>query len=285
MRFVNHNGLVINERFLELLKGHGLADFDSLMSYEDGTYLHKKRLRSVLRMKLDEGDNLSSRVFYLKRHFSPLEEKLKSLIAWRNSEGARNEWESILLLRSFGIPTVVPVAFGEKKHFGIPCASMTLTEELYGAPRVETYIPELSSRFDDPAEAINKKRGLIKRLALLAKDFHNKGFNHQDFYLGHFFITPETGELFLVDLQRVHKRKAIRKTDRIKDLAQLTFSAQNTENFTWTDLVRFAHTYLGKEKFDDSDKRMIRRIFKKSEKIARHTEKLLRARQSGKQVL
>ncbi len=238
MRFVNHNGLVINERFLEFLKGHGLADFDSLMSYEGGTYLHKKRLRSVLRMKLGEGEG--ARVFYLKRHFSPPEEKLKSLIAWRNSEGARNEWESILLLKASGIPTVEPVAFGEKKHFGIPRASMTLTEELYGAPSVETYIPELPSRFDDPAEAISKKRGLIKRLALLAKDFHNKGFNHQDFYLGHFFITPETGELFLVDLQRVHKRKAIRKKDRIKDLAQFAFSAQNMENFTCTDLVRFA---------------------------------------------
>jgi hypothetical protein len=280
MRFINHNGLVINERFFELLKAHGLDSFECLLNYEGGSVFKKKKTRSVVRIELGEGEG-----FYLKRHFFPLEEKLKSLIAWRNSEGARNEWESILLLRSFRIPTVVPVAFGEKKHFGVPCDSMTLTEELYGASRVETYIPEIPSRFDHPAEAISKKRGLIKRLALLAKDFHNKGFNHQDFYLGHFFITPETGELFLVDLQRVHKRKAIRKKDRIKDLAQLTFSAQNTENFTWTDLVRFAHTYLGKEKFDDSDKRMIRRIFKKSEKIARHTEKLLRALQSGKQVL
>jgi hypothetical protein len=77
----------------------------------------------------------------------------------------------------------------------------------------------------------------------------------------------------------VHKRKAIRKRDRIKDLAQFVFSAMGTENFISTDLVRFAHTYLGKDKFDEADKRMIKRVLKKSERIARHTEKLLASRQ------
>jgi hypothetical protein len=77
----------------------------------------------------------------------------------------------------------------------------------------------------------------------------------------------------------VHKRKAIRKWDRIKDLAQFVFSAMGTENFTGTDLVRFAHTYLGKDKFDEADKRMIKRVLKKSERITRHKEKLLGARQ------
>jgi heptose I phosphotransferase len=271
MRFINHNGLVINERYLEFLKGQGLDDFESLMNYEGGTFFNKKRLRSVVRMELGEGEK--AKAFYLKRHIQPLDERLKAFVVW-NREEARNEWESIMLLKSFGIPTAEPVAFGERRRFGMPYVSMTLTEEIYGAQRVETYIPSLSSR-SSGKDVDLKKRGLIKRLALLAKDFHNHGFNHQDFYLGHFFIRPETGELFLVDLQRVHKRKAIRKQDRIKDLAQFVFSAIGTENFTGTDLVRFAHTYLGKDKFDEVDKRMIKRVLKKSERIARHTEKLL----------
>lgn len=280
MRFADHNDLVINERHLELLKAHGLDDFRSLTDYEGGTYLNKKKLRSVLRMKLGEGEG--ARVFYLKRHIVPLEERLKSVLPWKKSEGARNEWESIVLLKASGIPTVEPVAFGEKRSFGTTYAAMTLTEELYGARRVETYIPELSSRFSETDGMVKKKRALIKRLALLARDFHNKGFNHQDFYLGHFFITPETGELFLVDLQRVHKRSSVRRSDRIKDLAQFAFTAGATENFTCTDLVRFAHTYLGKDRFDASDKRMIKRVLRKSEKIARHTEKLLAQRKVAK---
>jgi heptose I phosphotransferase len=276
MRFIDYNGLVINERYLEFLKGHGLGDFESLMNYEGGTFFNKKRLRSVVRMELGEGEE--AKAFYLKRHFQPLDERLKAFVVWNRREEARNEWESILLLKGFGIPTVVPVAFGERRRFGMPYASLTLTEEIYGAERVETYIPSFSSRSSGKDLNIEKRR-LIKRLALLAKDFHNHGFNHQDFYLGHFFIRPVTGELFLVDLQRVHKRKAIRKRDRIKDLAQFVFSAMGTENFTGTDLVRFAHTYLGKDKFDEADKRMIKRVFKKSERIARHTEKLLASRQ------
>jgi heptose I phosphotransferase len=275
MRLINHNGLVINERFLELLKVHGLGDFESLVAYEGGTFLNKKRLRSVVRFELSDGDE--RKVFYLKRHFQPLDERLKSLLPWNRREGARNEWESTLLLTALGIPTVVPVAFGERGRFGIPYVSMTLTEGLYGAERVEEYLPGLSSRLSEE-EARAEKRRLIKRLALLAKDFHNKGLNHQDFYLGHFFIRPETGELFLVDLQRVHKRKAISRRDRVKDLAQFAFSARSIENFTGADLVRFAHTYLGKDEFDEADKRMIKRVLKKSDRIARHTERLLSRR-------
>jgi heptose I phosphotransferase len=274
MHFINHNGLIINERFFELLKAHGLDSFECLLNYEGGSVFNKKKTHSVVRIELGEGEG-----FYLKRHFWSAGERVKALFARDRPEEGRNEWEGILLLEELGFPTMVAVAFGEERSFfGLPSVSLTLTEEIYGAERVEDYIPSLTGR-------VIEKRELVRRLGLLARDFHRKGLCHQDFYLGHFFINPETGELFLVDLQRVHKRKAVRKTDRIKDLAQLTFSARNTENFTWTDLVRFAHTYLGKEKFDNSDKRMIRRIFKKSEKIARHTEKLLRARQSGKHVL
>jgi predicted Ser/Thr protein kinase len=56
-------------------------------------------------------------------------------------------------------------------------------------------------------EGIFKKRELIKRVAILARDFHRNGLNHQDFYLGHLFIRQGDGEIFIIDIQRVHQRQ------------------------------------------------------------------------------
>jgi heptose I phosphotransferase len=273
MRFIKHNGLVINEGFLALLKDNGLDGFESLMKYRGGKVCTEKKLHSVVRVELGEGEE--RRAFYLKRHYRPGGGFIRGMLPLPPREDGRNEWEKIALLTGLGIQTMLPVAFGEKSGlWGLPGRSLTLTEEIYGTERVETYIPSLARKLPG-YDGVREKRGLIRRLGSLARDFHSKGLHHQDFYLGHFFIRPATGELFLIDLQRVHRRIPLPERLRIKDLAQFAFSVLGVENFSRTDLVRFAYAYLGEKRFDKGDKRVIRRVLKKAEKIARHTEKLL----------
>lgn len=273
MEFVDHNGIVINKAFLYLLEESVLDSFSALMEREGGTVFKKKKVRSVVRFELDSSDG--KKAFYLKRHFEVDPSRggrggIAGFFKGRRPEDARNEWERIIELTESGFQTMVPVAYGESKD-----GSLTLTEELYDAVRVEDHIPALAGGGE---AGIKEKRDIIERVAKLAAKFHAMGFNHQDFYLGHIFIRPATGELFLVDLQRVQRRSPPVERWIVKDLAQFVFSAISIENFTSADLVRFGHAYLSKGKFSDADKKLIRKILAKADRIARHTVKLLNKR-------
>ncbi len=281
MEFVEHNGLLFNKSYLAFFKRAGLDSFDALMDYVGGKEFKRKAARSVVRIGLAEGVCCgSTKAFFLKRHYEEPERKkgLTGLITGggKGYEDARNEWEKIIELTELDFLTMVPVAYGQRKADGGKVKSLTLTEEIYDAVRVEDYIPKLKGR---GFEGMEIKRDVIERLGELAKRFHGLGFNHQDFYLGHFFIRPLTSEIFLVDLQRVQRRDASRQKRWIlKDLAQFTFSALETDNFTRTNLARFGHVYVGKKEFDAGDRKMIKKIIAKSERIARHTVKLLERR-------
>jgi heptose I phosphotransferase len=274
-KFVIHNGLLINEGFIEILKDNKLDDFRTLKELEGGSLFKKNRFRSVVRIELKD------KVFYLKRHFWPWKERLKSIIPWIKKEDAINEWENMVLLKSLGFNTMTPVAFGEEKFFGIPYFSLTLTENVYDAEKLEQYLPK---HFSPPLdkEKIFKKRELIKKVALITRGFHSKGLNHQDFYLGHLFIKPKDEEIFIIDIQRVHYRQKIRVRDRIKDLSQLAFSAKGLGILTKADFMRFIHTYFDREKLIPSDKKIIKRILSKVKRIEKHTAKLLERRKRQK---
>jgi len=279
MRFIEHNGLLINESYLETLKRAGLDSFGALADYTGGREFKRKSARSVVRIEVPGVVCCGgSKAFYLKRHYE--EDGAGKgglggfLLGQRGlREDAGNEWEKIILLTELGFPTMIPVAYGVGNNNGTQ--SLTLTEEIYDSIRVEDYIPGLGK---NGREGVLKKREVIRALALLARRFHDTGFNHQDFYLGHFFIRPATAELFMVDLQRVQKREAPQQRWVIKDLSQLAFSALETDNFSRADLVRFGHAYTGRKKFNAEDRKAIKKIMAKAEKIARHTVKLLERR-------
>ncbi len=272
MDIIERGGILINKAFLHLLEDSGLDSFAALMEREGGTVFKKKKARSVVRFELDGKEG--KKAFYLKRHFEPEADRggrgLGRFLKSKRPEDGRNEWERIIELTDAGFQTMVPVAYGDNGD-----GSLTVTEEIYDAVRVEDHIPSLSGRGKG---AVKEKRDIIERVARLAARFHAMGFNHQDFYLGHIFIRPASGELFLVDLQRVQRRDPPVERWIVKDLAQLVFSAASIDNFTAPDLVRFGHAYLGKKKFSEADKKLIGKILAKADRISRHTVKLLKKR-------
>ncbi|MGA7104147.1 MAG: lipopolysaccharide kinase InaA family protein [Candidatus Deferrimicrobiaceae bacterium] len=272
--FITHNGLLVNELFLETLRKNNLADFRSLMDFQGGSPVKKTRYRSLVKIRL--GD----RYFYLKRHLRPSRGRIRSLMPWSAREDARNEWNNMNLLNALGFHTMVPVAFGEEKRSGMTCSSLTLTEGIVDSEKLETYLP---AHFLPPlsVDRMQEKRDLIRRLALLAGEFHGKGLNHQDFYLGHLLLRPGDGVISIIDLQRVHRRKRVSRHDRVKDLGQLCYSAGKTGVLTRTDLMRFIKSYLGRDRITGEDRKLIRRILSKTAKIARHDAKLIQRRMAG----
>ncbi len=267
--FTRQNNMLINKDYLDLLKDYGLDAFQALRDFNGGSLLKKNKFRSVHRIEL------GSRVFYLKRHFWPCRERLRSINPLLRKEDARNEWNNMLLLTSMGFNTMTPVAFGESNKFALAYFSLTLTENLYDAEKLEVFFPK---HFKPPLphEEINNKRAYIKKLALLARKLHNNGLNHQDFYLGHILVRQKDNKLFIIDVQRMHKNRTISLHDRIKDLAQLTYSATGLGIFTKTDLLRFFHLYTGSGTLTPDNKKLARSILLKAKKISKHDANLQR---------
>ena len=254
-----------------LLQSHGLREFSDFMSLAGGIPVARKRGRTVVRLELGE------RAFYLKRNRFHWGEFWKTLSCLRlPPRGARQEWRSILAVRAAGIPTVPPVAMGERVCWGIEAESFTLTEELYDTEPLENVIRrEFTGKLSPLMRT--EKRDLTERVAALAKRLHGSGMYHQDLYLGHFFLGRDNA-LYLIDVQRVVRCNRVPRRYLVKDLGQLAFSAWETGGISRTDRMRFFHAYLGVMKLGPGEKELARSILKKQEKIARHTVKLLERR-------
>jgi len=254
-----------------LLKSIDLTNFSDFMDFSEGECVSRQRGRTVTYFRLND------RGFYLKRNYFNGREFIKCLLHLRwPPRNALCEWENIQTIRDAGIATVNPVAVGETRVLGIELASFIVIEELYGAKPLEKVIQEEST--EDPTGARQRwKRSLIREVARMARRMHTAGMCHQDFYLGHIFLNG-AGDLYLIDLQRVRRYRKVPRRYIVKDLGQLNFSADLTGKFSRADRMRFLLCYLGVESLKPQEKRLARSIMAKTERITRHTVKLLRRR-------
>ena len=269
--FLYFGDCYIHADLVDLFNRHGLTRLNDFMSYPLGDSVTIKRGRSVVKV------NLEGRTFYLKRNWLQFHEFIKDVTRFKvNKYGSYSEWQSIYSINQIGIATVPVVAFGEKYFLGIKGKSFIITEKLYGYESIEDIAKE---RWTPPLSesAIEEKRLIIEDVARLTRKLHDAGLNHQDFYLGHLFYHPEN-PMAIIDLQRVEKHDEVPLRYKIKDLAQLYFSAQVTGNIKRTDCLRFLMVYLDKKELDKKDKKLIKTIIKKAEKIDKHTIKLLARR-------
>lgn len=279
--FIREEGLSIHPGFFDLFAGHDLASFRHLYEYSGGDLFKKNRFRSVVRITLQDPSG-KDRIFHLKRHHPPLLTRLTSIFTgFTIRDGAENEWGKVLRLEEVGIHTMTPVAYGSVRKWGLPCRALTVTEHLYRAEKLEDYLPDHFGKEGLSREEIDRKRRIIRETARWAAKFHNAGFHHQDFYLGHIFLRPGEGDSFtlhMIDLQRVRECPQVRPSRVLKDLAQINFSALQLLCLTRADRMRFIHAYLGRTRLTESDKDLIRKIESKTLRIAAHTEKMLARR-------
>jgi heptose I phosphotransferase len=176
---------------------------------------------------------------------------------------AQLEWQNVFRLKALGINTMEPVAFGEKGE-----RSFIITKSLESVKRLENVIKEEKPNFID-------RKILIKALASLTKKMHDNNLFHKDFYIGHIFIQRENErfKVYLIDLQRLQRHWFFKNHWRIKDLAALNYSSQNSF-VDLKDRIRFMKYYLNVKNFRNC-RTFADRIIKKTGKISRHTEKLL----------
>ena len=264
----------LNKSYKKLLKQNGLSVFPDFMTYSRGNVLKRLPSRTITKVELPNGRNKAA--FFLKRHAGTLKpgEMLRTLLSGFSISWGRKEWEVIEAFRECGIPTLTPVAAGEKVSL-LRQESFLMTEELSGFQSLERFLQE-SFTPPLPAEKIKEKRALIREVAEIANKMHSAGFNHRDFYCCHIFIRRSddgSRELRVLDLQRVDRRRWFRRHWIIKDLAALNYSA-SPQIITKSDRLRFLNHYMdGKDKVRQNLP-FIRQVIRKTERIRRHDKKL-----------
>jgi len=247
--------------------------FDEFMNLKGDETITKKRGRTVVTFNYDDG-----RKFYLKRHTkTKLFDSIKELLRYgKPTSNAGLEWNAISELRNYGIKTMPALAMGEKFKFKFwEKQSFLLTEEIKNGVSVEEILEA------NPMLSFNVRKKLAERIGNIARKLHQAGFVHRDFYLGHFYLVGELNkdyQLHLIDLQRIMPGAKIFNRWSLKDISALYFSSLPLKNISKTDRIRFLFNYLKIETLDSKSRRFINKILTKTNRIEKHTEKLIKRR-------
>ncbi len=259
--------LVVNSEYAELLRCNGINAADKLWSLHGTTVKKVLKERGTERLMLTSIDYSGMIETFIKRFtFPPLKEKLKAALSMKfKTFNALDEWNAIVSFHKHELPTMTPLAAA---RIGSKTCVLTLG--------INEYV-RASELFENFTEAdLARKRALIEKIARLAGGMHAVNMAHQDFYLVHMFVREEEDDkVYLIDLQRVMIQRKLSVRWRVKDLAQLYFSARPF--VSQTDILRFWKIYTGMcgvELYEDS--KLIVKIFRKAEKIRLHTEKKYR---------
>lgn len=202
---------------------------------------------------------IADRRFFLKRHWGVgWYEILKNLISLKMPVvGATTECTALRELPKLEIHTLQLAAFGCRGRSPATQQSFVMTDALKNVDSLENICPGMwAQRRANP----RLRYALIDEVGRIARQLHGSGRVHQDFYLCHILVdlsharkplTPETLELYLVDLHRVQKRGTWLRRWYVKDLAALYFSAMDLP-LTIRDRLRFVRAYSGERSLRDS---------------------------------
>ena len=246
----------------------GLTSIDAVFAFSKGNDLTKDNL-SRYRSRLKFEINLPSTTVFLKRYDSP-----PATVQLRNWLSARSRKSCALCnlepandLAEMGINTSRTIAYGEQWGPLFEKRSFIATEKIPAAESLEKKLPYY---FHTPPTADNLKlrRVFIVQLAHLVKKFHQTGYRHRDLYFSHIFYTDD-GRFYLIDLARTFKPKLFANRFRIKDIAQIHYSAP-AKYFSNTDRLRFYFAVTGCSRLKKEDKAFIRTVLRKARRMARH---------------
>ena len=128
---------------------------------------------------------------------------------------ARRAWLGGYGLQAHRIGAATPLAFLERRRFGVPVASTLVLEDLR---------PAL------PADAIDAQGAaaveLVDALARLALQLHTRGVEHGDLKASHVWLARRDGRLEtkLIDLEGVRFPRKLSDASRLRALAELNAS-------------------------------------------------------------
>lgn len=233
--------------------------------------------RQTLRFVLD------GKAYYRKLHTGVgWGEIFKNLVRLRLPIiGARNEWNALNRLAELDVPSLNPIAFGERNINPAKRLSFIITRELTGTVKLDAY---LRTHLSEPPMPFPEKKALVQEVARMTRTMHQHGINHRDLYLCHFLLRYESlddrkrGEppvIHLVDLHRAQMRSRVPGRWLVKDVGSIYFSAMEL-GITRGDIYRFLIAYFDKplEQIMCQQKALLRSIERRALKLYQREQRL-----------
>ncbi|MHC4158743.1 MAG: lipopolysaccharide heptosyltransferase II [Planctomycetota bacterium] len=245
-----------------------LTSVDAVFSFDEGLNLAKDNLADF-RSRLQFDINSPSTTLFLKRYDSPpIPIQLKNwLLSRRRISCGLRDRNAASTLAAAGINTPKTISYSEQWGTFLEKRSLIITEKIPNADSLERRLPDC---FNAPPTVGNLKhrRDFIAGLAAFIKKFHQTDYCHRDLYFSHIFY-GDNGEFYLIDLARVLKPLLFAQRFRIKDIAQLHYSAPG-RYFSGTDRLRFYLGLTGRSRLSQKDKIFIRKVTRKARRMAQH---------------
>jgi heptosyltransferase-2 len=247
----------------------GLTCIDAVFSFNAGRNLRKPNLaRHKSRLQFEISSPPTT--LFLKRYDRPpILVQLKNwLTAGQRQSCSSFDFEPAGKLAGAGINTAKTISYGWQWGAFFEKRSFVITEKIANAESLERRLPDY---FNGPATAENLKlrRKFITALADFVERFHATGLRHRDLYFSHIFYNDGSGKFYLIDLARVFEPRIFSERFRLKDIAQLHYSAA-AEYFSGTDRLRFYLALVSRARLIDEDKVFIRKVISKANQMACH---------------
>jgi len=265
------SGCYIRKRHIESFAALGLRNVDDFVDFTGGREINKKEIAEFRNRQVFSAGKKGTN-FYLKAYNRP--PTSIQMANWfahgKYASTAAYDYLPALELEKIGVKTPKVAAFGKIFKGLFEKKSFIVTEELIGQQSLEERSPDFFQPPTTPEKQAKRCR-FIKELAEITKNFHGSGFFHRDYYLSHIFWGEKEG-FTIIDLQRVFKPTIMGWRYRIKDIAQLYYSAP-ASLYSKTDRMRFYKHYAGIEKLRRRDKWFITQVKLKAAKMAAHDSK------------
>jgi hypothetical protein len=276
--------IITNQAYLGILRDCGMTSFEACWRSSGGETIKEIKTRSVIRIKVQQ--RAGQRIFYLKRHqreFVGFKRLAALFFPNRFLPHGRKEFQNIRDFRRSGLPTVSPVAAGDRYHGFFWAESFIITEDFHPFRPLEALLMGRTDFFSGSA-AKTKREALIKEISALARSMHKVGFIHRDFNATHILTYYEketdTPKIAMFDLQRVNQRKFFRFRWMIKSLARVNVSFPDAL-FNEEERIQLLLNYKCKDKLSVLDRLEWFYIKKKTARIKRHTRKTQAGRERG----
>ena len=206
--------------------------------YPECRILKDNILRTSILLPLPQN---SAQAIFIKRHRRRhWKDDVKSIFL---PSKAFLEWKTLLQFKRLQLPVPNPLAYGEKRKYGILQDSCLVTEALASAKPLKDYLSRETGVSRSKNDFV-RRQVVVSRLAEWVGRLHEKGVYYRDLHGGNIVCQEDSAEEVQVFFVDTGKARFAAKTTPGRQARDLALLHNSLPSGTRTEKVRFLQTYL-----------------------------------------